>query len=59
MELYSITICGLKFYFEAQVSDEQCKHIDKMCKRMQKGRQTESTEDIYSLFLRQHCTIPA
>lgn len=24
MELYSITICGLKFYFEAQVSDEQC-----------------------------------
>lgn len=36
MELYSITICELKFYFEAQISDGQCKHIDKMCKRMQK-----------------------
>ena len=51
MELYSITICGLEFYFEAQISDEQCKHIDKICKKMQKGRQTECTEDIYSLFL--------
>lgn len=50
MKLYSVTIRGIKFYFEAQISDEQYKLVDKMCETIQEESQKYCAEDIFSLF---------
>ena len=50
MKLYSVTIRGLKFYFEAQISDEQYKSIDRICETIQEESQMYCAEDIFSLF---------
>ena len=50
MKLYSVTIRGIKFYFEAQISDEQYKLIDKICGIIQEENQMYCAEDTFSLF---------
>ena len=49
MKLYSVTIRGLKFYFEAQISDEQYKLVNKICEKIQEESQKCCAEDIFSL----------
>lgn len=50
MKLYSVTIRGIKYYFEAQISDEQYKLVNKMCETIQEESQKYCAEDIFSLF---------
>lgn len=50
MKLYSVTIRGLKFYFEAQISDEQYKSIDRICETIQEERQMYCAEDVFSIY---------
>lgn len=50
MKLYSVTIRGVKFYFEAKISDGQYKLIDKMCGIIQEESQMCCAEDTFSLF---------
>lgn len=50
MKLYSVTIRGLKFYFEAQISDEQYKSIDRICETIQEESQMYCAEDVFFLF---------
>lgn len=52
MKLYSLTIRGIKFYFEAQISDEKCKFIDKTCQLIQQQYLTDCPEDIFALFVK-------
>lgn len=47
MKLYSVTIRGLKFYFEAQISDEQYKSIDRICETIQEESQRYCAEDVF------------
>ena len=47
MKLYSVTIRGLKFYFEAQISDEQYKLVNKMCETIQEESQMYCAEDVF------------
>ena len=47
MKLYSVTIRGLKFYFEAQISDEQYKSIDRICETIQEESQMYCAEDVF------------
>ena len=49
MKLYSVTIRGIKFYFEAQISDEQYKLVNKICEKIQEESQKCCAEDIFSL----------
>lgn len=51
MKLYSVTIRGAKFYFEAQISDEQYKIIDIICGIIQKENHIYCAEDTFSLFI--------
>lgn len=50
MKLYSVTIRGIKYYFEAQISDEQYKLVNKMCETIQEESQKYCAEDIFSLY---------
>lgn len=52
MKLYSVTIRGTKFYFIAQIPEEMCKHIDKICQIMQSKWLTDQPEDIFSSFVK-------
>lgn len=52
MKLYSITIHGRKFYFEAQLSEKKCKLIDKICINIQNERLTDFPEDIFASFVK-------
>ena len=51
MKLYSVTIRGLKFYFEAQISDEQYKFVDRICETIQEESQMYCAEDVFPLFI--------
>ena len=42
MKLYSVTIRGIKYYFEAQISDEQYKLVNKTCETIQEESQKYS-----------------
>lgn len=51
MKLYSVTIRGLKFYFEAQISDEQYKFVDRIYETIQEESQMYCAEDVFPLFI--------
>lgn len=51
MKLYSVTIRELKFYFEAQISDEQYKSIDRICETIQEESQMYCAEDVFFYLL--------
>ena len=51
MKLYSVTIRGIKYYFEAQISDEQYKLVNKMCETIQEESQMYCAEDVFLLFI--------
>lgn len=51
MKLYSVTIRGLKFYFEAQISDEQYKFVDRICETIQEESQMYCAEGVFPLFI--------
>lgn len=48
--IYSITIRGIKFYFEAQISDEQYKLIDRICDTIQEESQMYCAENVFPIF---------
>ena len=52
MKLYSVTIHGTKIYFIAQIPEEMCKRIDKICQIMQSKCLTGQSEDIFSSFVK-------
>ena len=51
MKLYSVTSRGLKFYFEAQISDEQSKFVDRICETIQEESQMYCAKDVFPLFI--------